>query len=185
MIVAFRRPCVDHRAALIDFVDRRELGPATAAALGHLDRCRTCEQELSGIALAIAGLRRLHRDVEAVEPPADAWLRLRSRIQRRGDPWRWRTTLSSLTASTLLVGVMVAPVSFGTGSGEHLPQPMWLTREIEIEADYLANVFTGELPPAAPPERASGIPQNHPPEIRDVRKEVPSAKPTGRPPKAI
>jgi hypothetical protein len=185
MIVAFRRPCVDHRAALVDFVDRRALGPATAAALGHLDRCRACEQELSGIALAIAGLRRLHRDVEGIEPPADAWLRLRSRIQRRGDPWRWRTTLASLTASTLLVGVIAAPISFGTSSGEDLPQPPWLTHEIQVEAEYLAAIYAGVLPPASRPEKVGGIPQNYPQEIAEVRKEVASAKPTGRPPKPI
>ena len=43
MIGAFRTSCVRHREALVDFVDRREMGPGTAAALTHLDHCRACE----------------------------------------------------------------------------------------------------------------------------------------------
>lgn len=187
MIVAFRRPCVDHRAALIDFVDRRDLGPATAAALDHLDRCRSCEAELSGIALAIAALRRLHGDVQRVEPPADAWLRLRARVERPAEVWRWRTTLAGLTASALLVAVLVAPVSFGSAPN-HVPQPPWLAAELRREAAYLATIHTGDL--GAGQSAASGtqearVPQNYPPEIREIRKEVTAADPPGRPPKPI
>ncbi len=185
MIATFRRPCVDHRAALIDFVDRRERGPMTAAALGHLDRCRSCEEDLAGIAMAIAALRRLHHDVATVEPAADAWLRLRARIQRRGDPWRWRTTLAGLTTSTLLVGMLVAPISFGRHASEGLPAPAWLTSELRLEAQYLASVRVGDLPPAPRAVRGGGIPQNYPDEIREIRKEVASAKPTGWSPKPI
>jgi len=184
VIIAFRRPCTAHQAALIDFVDRRELGSATSAALGHLDRCRSCEEDLAGIALAIAALRRLHRGVDTLEPPADAWLRLRSRIQRRGDPWRWRATLGGLTVSTLLVAVLVAPISFGRQGSGRLPQPSWLATELQLEATYLANVRSGDLPPG-PQLIRGGIPQNYPEEIREVRKEVASAKPVRRPAKPI
>jgi hypothetical protein len=184
VIAAFRRPCDHHRAALLDFVDRREIGPATAAALGHLDRCGPCEDELTGIATTIAALRRLHRDVRSVEPPADSWLRLRARILAPRQAWRWRTTLAGLTTSTLLVGVLAAPVSFGRHDPTTLPQPPWLTNEIRLEAAYLAKSRAGELPPAPRP-KVGGIPQNYPPEIREVRKEVATAKPTERPPKPI
>jgi hypothetical protein len=187
VIVPFRCPCVDHQAALLDFVDRREHGPATAAALGHLDRCRSCEAELSGIAIAIAALRRLHREVGAVEPPADSWLHLRARVERRGDPWAWRATLGGITASALLVGVLVAPISFGRAPSD-LPQPPWLAAEIRLEAAYLATIHTGDLPASRPPRTGAEqarVPMNHPPEIRDVRKEVAAANPPGRPPKPI
>lgn len=184
MIVAFGSPCVRHREALIDFVDRRERGPGTAAALRHLDRCRACEEDLAGLVRTITSLRRIQRYVAVAEPRADAWLRLRERIRRPRQVWRWRTTLAGLTTSTLLVGVLVAPVSFGRHGPEHLPQPAWLTNAIQLEAQYLANARVGELPPP-PRASGSGVPQNYPPEIREVRKEVPSAKPTWRPPKPI
>jgi hypothetical protein len=184
MISAFRSSCMGHREALVDFVDRREMGPGTAAALRHLDRCRACEDDLAGIARTITALRRVHRYVAAAEPRPDAWLRLRERIGRPRQVWRWRTTLAGLTTSTLLVGVLAAPVSFGRPSADHLPQPSWLTYELHLEAQYLANARVGELPPT-PRTTGSGIPQNYPPEIWEVRKEVQSAKPTLRPAKPI
>ena len=184
MIAAFRNPCGRHREALVDFVDRREMGPGTAAALSHLDRCRACEDDLAGIARTITALRRVQRYVAAAEPRADAWVRLREQIHRPRQVWRWRTTLAGLTASTLLVGVLVAPVSFGRSGSQQLPQPAWLTTELRLEAQYLANARVGELPPT-PRSSGSGIPQNYPPEIWEVRKEVPSAKPTLRPAQPI
>ncbi len=104
--------CAHHRAALLDFVDRREQGPATDAALAHLDRCRACESELTEIALAIAALRRLHAEVRTAEPPRDAWARLRAHVGRRPvAPWRWRLGIGGLMTSALLVGVLVGPLA--------------------------------------------------------------------------
>lgn len=185
MILAFRNPCGTHRAALIDFVDRRALGSATAAALSHLDRCRACEEELSGIALAITALRRLHREVDGEEPAADAWPRLRARIQRPIDPWRWRSTLGGLAGSALLVAVLVGPVTLGGRHADRASLSPWLIRESRVEAGYLAAIRVGDLPPTPRARRGSGsIPRNFPNEIRDVRKEVLAAKPSNRPPEA-
>jgi hypothetical protein len=186
MNLSLRNPCGTHRAALIDFVDRRALGSATAAALSHLDRCRACEEELSGIALAIAALRRLHREVDGEEPAADAWLRLRARVQRPIDPWRWRASLGGLAGSLMLVAVLVGPMALGGRDLDRSTLSPWLLRETRVEAGYLAAIQAGDLPPTPRAWRGSGsIPRNYPDEIREVRKEVLTAKPSVRPPEAI
>ncbi len=187
MILALRRPCAGHRAALVDFVDRRELRPATAAALAHLDRCPACEADLSRIALAIAALRRLHREVAVAEPPADAWLRLRARIQRPVDPWRWRATVGGLVMRTLLVAVVVGPQTLVRPVAEPQgPMPPGLLGDLRAETVYLTNARAGDLPPAPRVIRdATGVPVSYPAEIREYRKEVDSTKPSGRPPEPI
>jgi len=112
MIGAWRSRCLGHRAALLDFVDRREIGPSTDAALDHLDRCRACEGELTDIALAITALRRIHHEARDVEPAHDAWLRLRASITRRPAAlWRWRMTLGGLMTSATLVGALAGPMA--------------------------------------------------------------------------
>lgn len=187
MILAFRRPCADHRSVLLDWVDRRATGPGMNAALAHLDRCRACEEEMAGAARAIVALRRMHDDLESVEPAADAWQRLRARVTRKRDPWPWRTTLGGLMTSAMLVAVLVMPVTIGTpATGPHAPQMPIELRELRREAAYLASIRAGQLPPAPVETRDAGsIPHVYPEEIAVVRKEVPPPKPSGRPPEPI
>ena len=189
MILAFRRPCADHRAALLDFIDRAERGPDTARALAHLDHCRSCERDLAEVALAIAALRRIGRDVAAVEPSADAWLRLVGRISRPVDPWRWRTRIGGMLTSTLLVAVLVAPATLGVpGRLSNVPEPVPLA-ELRREAEYLHSIHLAELSDPAVPHTAESIPDPYAPEFglapHAARKEVPSAKPASRPVKPI
>ena len=116
--------CARHRDALLDFVDRRETGPGTDAALDHLDRCRGCEWDLEATALAVAALRRLHREARVVEPPADAWERLRARVERpRAAVWRWRTTLAGLAVGAGLVATIIAPASVWEKRSAYLQEP--------------------------------------------------------------
>lgn len=123
-MTALRTACARHRDALLDFVDRRELGPGTDAALDHLARCRACEGELETTAMAVAALRRLHREARAVEPPADAWQQLRVRVDRpRGAAWRWRTTLAGLAIGAGLVGTIIAPVAMWSPRVAYLQEP--------------------------------------------------------------
>lgn len=187
MNLAFHRPCADHRSVLLDFVDRRERSAATPAALAHLDRCRACEQELAGAALTIAALRRLHATLADAEPEPDAWLRLRRRVTRPVDPWRWRATLGGLATSAMLVAVLVMPVTIGQpatlDNGLGLPD---LPADLARESTYLASVRTGTLPPAPRVVRGGGsVPHVYPPEISQVRKEVTSAPPVVRLPEPI
>lgn len=74
--------CRRHRAALVAFVDRGEVGAGTSPALAHLDRCGRCLSDLEATTLTVTALRRIGDELEAVEPSSDAWPRLRSRIER-------------------------------------------------------------------------------------------------------
>jgi len=183
MILAFRRRCADHRAALIDFVDRGARSAATPAALAHLDRCRECEHELVRIALTIAALRRL-RPARTEEPAADAWERLRARIQRPVERWRWRATLGGLVTSTLLVGVAVAPIVIGQPMPPRAAVVESQRAAVAAERAYLVNARTGDLPPT-PQATGGGVPRTYPPEIQEIRKEVPPVQPSRRPPEPI
>lgn len=102
--------CGIHRAALLDFVDRRELGPGTPAALEHLDRCDHCRTELAATVLAIHAVRRLLAEAMALEPPGDAWERLRARVQRPvASAWQARSALAGVVVGVGLVAALVGP----------------------------------------------------------------------------
>jgi hypothetical protein len=116
--------CARHRDSLLDFIDRREVGPRTDEALDHLARCRTCEWELEATAMAVMALRRLHREAQAVEPPADAWERVRLRVDRpHGPVWRWRTSLAGLAVGAGLVATLIAPASLWSPRATYLQEP--------------------------------------------------------------
>lgn len=179
MIVAVRRPCSDHRTVLLDWVDGRAADSRTRSALAHLDRCPDCERELAGVALAIVALRRLHRDLSAVEPPADAWVRLRARVTRPADRWRGRTTLGGTVASTLLVAVVFgSPMTarLAIDGGTVPPAPARLPAspaELAVEAAYINGVRV--VRPAAPEAgrtRPVSIPRLYPDGVRPAQKEV-------------
>jgi anti-sigma factor RsiW len=110
-VIAFGRDCHRHRDALLDFVDRRERGPGTEAALAHLETCAACTWDIEATAMAVMALRRIHAP-DPVEPAPDAWQRLRTRIERpRAAVWRWRASLAGLAVGAGLVGTMLAPAS--------------------------------------------------------------------------
>lgn len=186
MILAFRRPCAAHQGALLDWLDRRATGSATGPALDHLERCPTCEGVLAEVSLAIVALRRIEADAAAVEPPADAWLRLRERLGRPVDPWRWRASLGGLATSAMLVAVLVLPVTIGgPADAAQAPRLPGAIAQLQRESRYLASIRDGSLPPSPRLGWEAGVPRIHPDEIAQVRKEVSSAKPTGRPPEPI
>jgi anti-sigma factor RsiW len=102
--------CVRHRDTLIGFVDRREISPATDAALDHLDRCDRCTRELEGIAEAIHALRGLGREAAAMDPPDAIWPTIEARARRPGEPaWRWRMPLAGLVATAAVVALLAGP----------------------------------------------------------------------------
>lgn len=134
-----RSGCSPHRPSLVAFVDRGETGPGTAAALAHLDACPACSAELETIALAVVALRRIGHEAAAVEPQADAWDRLRQRIERpRVAVWQARTTLAGVAVAAGLVGILVGPATMT------MPRVMYLqevgTTPAAFDAIRLAEV---------------------------------------------
>ena len=106
--------CATHQAALLEFAERLERTPETAAALAHLERCRRCEDELAGIVRTLAGLRRLADAVAHVEPGQETWPRLRERVTRREpSTWHGHQALGGLMAMAV-VALFVMP-SIGGG----------------------------------------------------------------------
>lgn len=111
-----RSSCEAHRRALVDFIDRGELAPSTGRALAHLDRCGRCTEELEATVRTITALRRLGDEAGRVEPPADAWPRLRDRIERWQPAHRGIVSMASGAAmSAALVAVLMATIPFGGG----------------------------------------------------------------------
>jgi hypothetical protein len=130
--------CASHRAELISFAERAERGPRTAAALDHLAGCRRCEADLTEITLAIHAVRRTLDEAGTVEPPADAWDRLRTRVQRPvTSAWRARSSLAGVIVGAGLVAVLVGPVAVFRPSGvvdrEPGPAPAVLHARTEAE----------------------------------------------------
>jgi hypothetical protein len=140
MILRHRSPCSGHRAALLDFIDGRERGPGTEVALAHLDLCRSCEAELSEIALMIRVLRRIQAEVQLVEPSPESWERVRGAAARRTvAPWRWRISLGTTLVGAALAAVVVMPTALGRLAAPWPP----------IAGDAAPGILAG--PPAAAP----------------------------------
>jgi hypothetical protein len=112
--------CRRHRPALLDFVAGGEAGPTTPAALAHLDRCDRCLAELESTSLTIAALRRLGTELADVEPPADAWPRLRTKVVR------WRAPrfpiMSPVAGMAMSLAIVVATVLGGPGLPGSAPE---------------------------------------------------------------
>ncbi|HXG39589.1 MAG TPA: hypothetical protein VNJ28_01490 [Candidatus Limnocylindrales bacterium] len=105
-----RSACRRSWPALVAFVDRREHGPETPAALDHLDRCPSCRAEIERVALAIAALARLGKETRRVDPPPGAWARLRRRLARPNEgAWRARSAIAGLAVAVGLVAGLIGP----------------------------------------------------------------------------
>ena len=194
MIQPGRRSCRRYRSALIDFIDHAEVrDPDTGLALAHLDRCDRCTAELESTVLAITALRRLGDEAARMEPSADAWPRLRARLDR-WRPVRWvvMSPTAGMVMSVALVAVLIAPLRFSGAASTSAPtaapvdrNPVSLT-ERRVEADYILSTHQGTLPASQPVVRSAGTyPRNYPDNYRPERKEVSPAEPSGRPPEAI
>lgn len=141
-----RTACSRYRFDLEAFIDRREVGPSTAAALAHLETCRSCEEEVEQLAMAVFALRRLGSEARAagdavsdreieVGAPAVAgmgavrgahlgatgddtgWPALRARVDRARQPvWRWRAQVAGAIVGAGLVAAFIGPVSIQRGN---------------------------------------------------------------------
>lgn len=193
-MIELGRPCRRYRPALLDFVDHGEIvDPATSQALAHLDRCERCLLDLEATVLAITALRRLGEDAGGVEPAADAWPRLRARLDR-WHPARWAimSPTAGAVMSMALVAVLIAPLQIGDARPSPSPSVPSSERdpasliERRVEADYISNIRMGPIPASEPVFKSTGtLRRNYPDNVRPERKEVSPAEPSEEPPEAI
>jgi hypothetical protein len=197
-VIDLGRACSRHRPVLVDFVDRSEVRPETAAALRHLDDCRRCTDAVESTLLTITALRRLADDVELAEPRPDAWPRLRARITSLRRRPAVMSPLAGVAMSFAIVGVLVLPFRLGADRFAEPTEPTapaatpdahTVNAERLIAPAYLASsrrvAATADDATATGAASSGGVFANVPAEIWQVRKEVHSAKPTGRPAEPI
>ena len=193
-MIELGRGCRRYRSALVDFIDHGAVvDPDTGLALAHLDRCERCTTELESMALAITALRRLGDDASRIEPAADAWPRLRSRLERwRRVRWAVMSPSVGMVMSVALVAVLIAPLRIGgaTPSSSPAASPFNLApvslSERRVEADYILRARRWTLPDGQLAiEPAGTFPRTYPDNYSPERKEVSPAEPSARPPEAI
>jgi hypothetical protein len=185
-VIDVTRGCTRYRPVLIDFIDRAEVHVETGAALAHLDRCSRCTAAVESTLLTITALRRMGDAAAAAEPAADAWSRLRIRIQSRRRRPATMSPLAGIAMSFAIVAVLVLPSRYGGGTllgpaGSPVIGgiPAVSSFDRRIEADYLSN--SRLLKPGGDTATAGSVPLNYPLEIREIREEVHSESPSGRP----
>ena len=191
-MIDFSGGCRRHRPALLDFIDRGEITSATSSALAHLDRCQPCTDQLETTVMAITALRRIGDEAARVEPPADAWPRLRARLDR-WRPLRWAimSPTTGTVMSLAIVALLVVPLRIG-GVGQAangltaMPadQSAALVVERRVEAKYISTMTRkGTFPAQSTIVRSTGaVPKQYPDGIqRPDRKEVSPVTPTERP----
>jgi hypothetical protein len=198
-VIDLNRGCSRHRPVLIDFVDRGEVRPETGTALAHLDHCDRCTEIVETTMLTITALKRMGDEAAGVEPDADAWPRLRVRIQKWPRRPAVMSPLAGVAMSFAIVAVLVLPVRLGgtligpvaTPQVEHTDAS---ALDRQVEAAYIASVRQGNLSATEAATNAGlaigigpavSFPRNYPDNIRPIRKEVGPAEPAGRPPEAI
>jgi hypothetical protein len=191
-VIDFSGRCRRYRPALLDFVDRGEITPTTGQALAHLDRCQACTDQLETTVMAITALRRIGDDAARAEPRADAWPRLRARLDR-WRPLRWAimSPTTGTAMSLAIVALLVVPLRFGgmtqpTNGYGAVPAGDSAAPAVErrAEAKYLSTMTRkGTFPASSTIVRSTGaVPKSYPDGIlRPDRKEVSPVTPTERP----
>ena len=185
-MIDLTRGCTRYRPVLVDFIDRGEVHAETGAALAHLDRCSRCTEAVEATMLTITALRRMGDAAAAAEPAEDSWQRLRTRIQSRRRRPTTMSPLAGIAMSFAIVAVLILPSRQGAGTllnpaGSPAIDitPATTSFDRQIEADYLSN--SRQLKPGGDIAAAGSVPFNYPQEIREIRKEVHSETPSGRP----
>lgn len=193
-MIEMTRSCSRHRPLLVDFVDRGEVRPGTAAALAHLDRCAHCTEAIEATILTITALRRLGDMARNVEPPDDAWPRLRARIQALG-PRRpaVMSPIAGIAMSFAIVAVLIVPFRLGGGSLLGSAASPTIERsgaspvDRRIETAYIASVRRIEFVTGGSADLSAdavAFAHVYPDDIRPTRKEVGPGTTTMRPSEA-
>lgn len=145
--------------------------------------------------LTITALRRLGAEAATLEPRADAWPRLRFRIESWRRPPRVMSPIAGIAMSMAMVAVLVVPLRLdgvlGSAASPSVPAAGSPAGALDsrVEAEYINSVRRPERAAAGGPRMlvatASSYPRIYPDNYRPTRKEVGPAEPGGRPPEAI
>ena len=142
--------CRRHRATLVDFLDHGELSDSAEAAFTHLQGCRRCSVDLEATALSINALHRLRALIANREPRADAWPRLRQRLESAERERRKGQSVRAASRVVVgLVGCLVASVAVlgSSTAGESPSTPIAISQEARFAAP--AEEPSGRRPPRA------------------------------------
>jgi hypothetical protein len=146
---------VRHREleTLLDIADDIPTGGDAVDAQAHLRTCHHCASDLTDYLLVTNRLRRWGADVRAVEPPLDAWSRLRDRVARDDGARRRRTRTSWVTGgllAPLMVTAVVVAVLGSVGAVLGLAaQPIASVGDVSArDGAALATSASGVPPPA-------------------------------------
>lgn len=121
------RACSTHRAGLAELVaassgrDRpADLSAAARSAAAHAAVCEACRLEAEELTLVSFAVRRAWADADALEPPADAWPRLRARIVRRPPRRTWSaSSVVGLAMGMALTIGLIAPMGVTIPFSDH------------------------------------------------------------------
>ena len=132
------------RPVLVNLVDAtpEDMAPETLEAIrGHVERCQACETVLAEFVLTGYAVRRALASSQLIEPPVDAWPRLRSRVARRSPrPGFAGSSLTGLVVGAAVALMLVVPFS--------VPKPSTkVTQEVGLEVI----VTSGAAAPTPPP----------------------------------
>jgi len=115
--------CERHRTRLIAVA--ASAGTARAAAAGrddpaaarHLDECATCRRVAQELALLSFAVQRAWGPAQDIEPPDDAWPRLRERVSRRPvQLGRAASSVAGLALGAALTIGLLAPIGLSGGA---------------------------------------------------------------------
>lgn len=198
--------CRRHRPAILESIETAAdvvpgriygtvAGRAGAGAADHLEQCAMCRAEAIEATLALETVRRWADESAAMSETttsSDAWPRLRARLElsrrrAREAAWRARANVAGLIASTLIVAVVVGPLTISGSSQGWTParEPSGLSSRDRfvgsIERSYLSRTQSVLAVATVADERpAPSIQRLLPDGVRPSTKEVSPTETTGR-----
>jgi hypothetical protein len=190
--------CRRHRPLLAALVEHGERAPGIEAALEHLAVCAGCEEDLTGIALTVAALRRagttyrrLPESAPAALPPVIARPpsarppSVRPMAPRPASAparWAWRLQLGSLLATAAIVAVVVLPQAGlpGTVAAAHVNTPVRASGVTQWQAAEQRLASSPDTGPLAAVVTTSTLPPRYPDSLFRRWKEVPPSDATAR-----
>ncbi|HVA87916.1 MAG TPA: hypothetical protein VNF73_16540 [Candidatus Saccharimonadales bacterium] len=143
-----RTDCDRFRPSLVALLDRASADATPTALRRHVERCPECEAALAELTLTGFAVRRGLTASKSIEPPSDAWPRLRARVTRRGPRLSGAaSSVAGLAIGAALAVAMVVPFSQPNVSDA-------VTQEVGLEVIVTSGAPSPPIPRSGPEERA-------------------------------